>query len=271
MCRTTDEAQSPIYLAQNRHAKAFGFHQADEFLAALRDFVAAHTWAFQSYAKTLLALTGGPDYINTPPKQLRFQLKCVCTRGSSRDPARTFEFHGHHWQTIEEYLGTPTGELNWQKSAAIRAEAQRRNSSAPRYAGELPVLFAVEDINLWHGALYTQYYPDPRAAVLQGQGPDGLSAEMRRAVFGDVLTLCASSIHLGLALRCAEGQPSVAALPGRFVRTELKRWKWEPLFTDWDQYLAGPRGIEEVDYWLGNDNNSGHPIPLLLQFVRVLL
>ncbi|KAL1943669.1 hypothetical protein VTO73DRAFT_4114 [Trametes versicolor] len=154
---------------------------------------------------------------------------------------RTTPFDDHraimHGRTFGSYQ---------QKSAAIRAEAQRRNSSAPRYAGELPVLFAVEDIDLWHGALYSQYYPDPRAAILQG--PDGLSAEMRRAIFGEVLTLCASSIHLGLALRCAEGQPSVAALPGRFVRTELKRWKWEPLFTDWDQYLAGPRGVEEVDY-----------------------
>lgn len=270
VCRTIDEAQSPLYIAQNRYAKAFGFHNADEFVAALRDFVAAHTWAFQSYAKALLALTGGPDYMNTPPKQLWVRLKCLCTQGSSRDPARTFAFLGAHWQTVEEYLRTATGKLNWQKSAAMRTEVQRRNSDAPRYAGELPMLFAVENIDLWHGALYSQYYPDPHGANVL-QGPDGLSTEIRRVICGDVLTLCASSIHLGLALRCAEGQASVAALPGRFVRTELKRWIWEPLFMDWDQYLAGPRGIQEVDYWLGNDNNSGLPIPLLLQYVRVLL
>ncbi len=143
------------------------------------------------------------------------------------------------------------------------------HNGRPRYAGDLHVLFAVERISTWQGVLYTQYYPDPRAAAFSKSLL--VTVEVCNAMLADVLVLCAVSIQLGLALRCAEGQRSVAALPGRFVRSDLNRWRWEPLFTDWDQYLAGPRGIQEVDSLLGNPIRSRMGVPLLPQMVRVLL
>ncbi|EIW52737.1 uncharacterized protein TRAVEDRAFT_53176 [Trametes versicolor FP-101664 SS1] len=266
-CRTFGQ-ESPEYIRENIQAKRFGFRNVEEFSGALRDFVTAHTWAFQSYAKTLLAIEGGPEYMNTPPKVLRIFLKCLCVRGSFLDPARTFGFLGAGWQTVEEYIRTPTGALDWQRSATTRERSQRAHSGRPRYAGELHVLFAVDRISTWQGVLYTQYYPDPRAAAFWSPW---VTVGMRNAMLADVLVLCAASIQFGLALRCVEGQRSVAALPGRFVRSDLNRWRWEPLFTDWDQYLAGARGIQEVDSLLGSPIRSRMDVPLLLQLVRVLL
>ncbi|KAL1943659.1 hypothetical protein VTO73DRAFT_4104 [Trametes versicolor] len=268
VCRTADEEHSPELVNQyvrDAEAKAFGFRNVSEFQGALRDFASAHEWAFKSYAKALIALGGGPEYINSPPKQLQVKLRCLCVRGSFLDPARTFAFLGAQWQTAEEYTSTPAGALDWQKSTSLREAAHRANCNNPRYTGILPVIFAVENCSSCHGSLYPQYRT--RASPFQF---DWATEGVRNTLLGDVLVLCASSIHSGLALRCAEGQESFSALPGRFFRSPNKRWNWEPLFTDWDQYLAGPRGIQEVDNWLGTATQSGMPIQPLLQVARLL-
>ncbi|OJT10811.1 hypothetical protein TRAPUB_12680 [Trametes pubescens] len=268
VCRTGDEEHSLELVSKDVRdveAKAFGFRNASEFQSALQDFVAAHEWAFKSYAKALIALGGGPECIDSPPKQLQVKLRCLCARGSSLDPARTFAFQGAQWQTAEEYTSTPAGALDWQKSAALREAAHRANSHNPRYTGILPVIFAVENSSSWQGSLYPQYRT--RASPFQFEWA---TEGVRDTLLADVLVLCASSIHLGLALRCAEGQDSFSALPGRFFCSPNKRWKWEPLLIDWDQYLAGPRGIQEVDSWLGTATQSGMPIQPLLQIARLL-
>ncbi|KAL1943658.1 hypothetical protein VTO73DRAFT_4103 [Trametes versicolor] len=240
----------------------YGFRTADEFSQALRDFIEAHTWAFQSYAKAHILMEGGADYIHKPPKLMEVQLRCLCTPGGARNPARTFSFLGHRWRTVAEYTSKPIGARNWARSATMREAAHQYNSGDPRFVGMLPVLFAVEDISSWQTFLYPQYRP--YAASLKGP-----SEATFKGLMGDVIALCASSIEHGLALRCADGQESIAALPGRFVRAN-KLWKWEPLFTDWDRYLAGPRGIEGVDALLNIVRNPHVTVPQLLQTIRVI-
>ncbi|KAL1943668.1 hypothetical protein VTO73DRAFT_4113 [Trametes versicolor] len=251
-CRI-DGQHGPMFIEHNSQAKMFGFRDVDEFLAALRDFVAAHEWTFQSYVKAFVALGGGAEHMNTPPKVLLIMLTCLCARGSSLDPARTFGFARAEWQTVEEYKRTPDGASDWQNSARLRELSQEQRDD-PRFAGALPVMFVVENVTVTvrYGIIWTQYHPRPGLL-------DGLwtREDIRKTVLRDVLVLCTSSIRLGLALRCARGQDSLAALPGRFVRDANRRWKWEPLLTDWDQYLEGPRGIEEVDTLLGNSFELG--------------
>ncbi len=257
-----DEA-NPERILKNVEVSLYGFRTADEFSQALRDFIEAHTWAFQSYAKARIFIEGGTDYIHTPPKLMEVQLRCLCTPGGARNPARTFSFLGHQWRTVAEYTSKPVGARNWARSAAMREAAHQYNSGDPRFAGMLPVLFAVEDISSWQTSLYPQYRP------YYASPQEGLSEVTFKSLMVDVLALCSSSIEHGLALRCADGQESIAALPGRFVRSN-KLWKWEPLFTDWDRYLAGPRGIEGVDALLRVIRTPHVTVPQLLQIIRVI-
>ncbi|EIW52726.1 uncharacterized protein TRAVEDRAFT_40379 [Trametes versicolor FP-101664 SS1] len=234
-CQTGAWPKHPLTAKLPTLAIMYGFRTADEFRQALRDFIEAHTWAFQSYARAHILLEGGTDYIHTPPKLMEIQLRCLCTPGGTRNPARTFSFVGHRWCTVAEYTSKPIGARNWARLASMREAAHRYYVDDPRFVGMLPMHFTVGDISSAKMNLYPQYRPyaaswrSPSEAAFKG-------------LMEDVLVLCTSSISLGLALRCADGQESIAALPGRFVRSN-KLWTWKPLFTDWEQYLAGPRGI----------------------------
>ncbi|OJT10801.1 hypothetical protein TRAPUB_12670 [Trametes pubescens] len=260
-CRRVDEA-NPDRIAKNIEAILCGFRTADEFSQALRDFIEAHTWAFQSYARALILMEGGADYIHMPPKFMEVQLRSLHTPGGTRNPARTFNFVGHRWLTVAEYTSTPIGARNWAGNAAMREAAHRYYSGDPRFVGMLTVFFRVGEISSAKMNLYPQYRA--YAASLEGLGD-----VMLRSLMADVLALCTSSIEHGLALRCADGQESIAALPGRFVRWN-KLWTWEPLFTDWEQYLAGPRGIEGVNALLNVIRTPHVTVPQLLKNIRVI-
>lgn len=227
----------------------FGFRDENELSSALRDFIMAHMLTLQSYAKAELALKGGTQYMSNPPRQLEFNLKCRCTRGSSTlDPASTFELVGSRWETIEEYISEPHNALNWEGSAASREMIQREYGGDPRYLGALPVQFAVEGFSPNSGMVFPQH----RSFAPFLQAPH-ISGEDIRKMLADALVICVSSIRLGLALRSVEPQMGVscAPLPGCYVRTN-RRWNWEPLLTNWEQYLKGPRGIQKVDSLVGD-------------------
>lgn len=236
----------------------------------MRDFIAAHTLTLESYAKAELALKGGTQYMSSPPRQLEFILKCRCTRGSSLDPASTFELVGSRWETIEEYTSTPLGAINWRRSAESRERIQREYGGDPRYVGTLPVQFVVEGFSLNSGSML---FPQHRSVAPFLQAPHVPGADVCK-MLADALVLCVSSIRVGLSLKCAERQVGVsyAPLPGCFVRTN-KRWIWEPLLANWEQYLKGPRGIQKVDSLVGDAAvhwQSEVPFEQLLTLFRVL-
>lgn len=197
-CRI-DGQHGPIFDEHNTQAKMFGFRDVDEFLAALRDFVAAHEWTFQSYVKAFVALSGGAEHMNTPPKVLLIMLNCLCARGSSLDPARTFGFARAEWQTVEEYKRTPDGASDWQNSARLRETSQEQRDD-PRFAGALPVMFIVENVTVTvqYGIIWTQYHPRPDFL-------DGLWTweEIRKTV----LRTCSSSAPAASALGSRCGVP----------------------------------------------------------------
>lgn len=256
-----DEAD-PERIMKNEEVAQYGFRSADEFRQARHDFIEAHTWAFQSYARAHLLLEGGVDHIHTPPKFLQLVLRCLCTPGGTRNPARTFSFVGHRWCTVEEYTSHPSGARHWAQSAATREAAHQYYIGDPRFVGMLPVFYLVGGI----GSMGMNLYPQYRPILASWKGP---SEAMFTSLMTDVVALCTSSISLGLALRCADGQESIAALPGRFVRSN-KLWVWEPFFSDWERYLAGPRGIPSVDALLDSVHDDLLSVPQLLEVIRMI-
>lgn len=210
-----------------------------KFSQVLRDFIEAHSWAFRHYVKAQALLAGDLDHANGPTKLLEIRLRSLTTRGSALNPAHAFELVASRWLTVAEHTSDPDCARIWRENARMREDAYNCYRRAPRFAGLLPVLWTVEHMATW--TVQVRAYFSPHPGILQN-----FFEEQRNAIFIAAHTLCSSSINLGSALRCADGPGHIAALPGRYVRSN-KRWLWEPLLTDWDQYLAGPRGIKEVD------------------------
>ncbi|EIW59859.1 uncharacterized protein TRAVEDRAFT_64687 [Trametes versicolor FP-101664 SS1] len=265
-CSLPNAAALGAVLAEVSEVRSFGYRSAEDFKQVLRDFIDTHSWAFRSFAKAELLLRGGPQYMNTPPEIMTVDLRCVYAPGSPLDPARTFKFVRHGWQTIEECTRDPIDALNWQGAQALREVRERECRDEPRFIGMLPVLYTVEYPHMQHLFFFAQFHPLSGSTFFQ---PEQFNDIGRNALIADIKLLCTSSINNGLALRCAEGQGSIAPLPGRFVRLN-KAWTWEPLFTDWEVYLAGPRGIEEVEAMLGEALQYETSAVLILEVVRAL-
>lgn len=236
-------------MKHDAEARTYGFRDEDDFSSTLMDFILAQMATLRFYAKAELALQGGPQYMTNPPRQLHFILKCLCARGTSHDPASTFELVGSRWVTIEEYKSTRIGALNWRIAAEGREDMDREYRGDPRYIGLLPVRFFVEDFTPSSGMLFPQHL----SIAPFFRPPHPTESEDVRKMLADILVICASSIRLGLSLMSVERQlgVSLGPLPGRYVRTN-KRWKWEQLLVNWEEYLKGPRGIQKVDSLIGD-------------------
>lgn len=226
----------------------------------LTDFLEAHSWTLLHYVKAeVMLIDRDPEYANMiPGKLLVFKLRPTVTQGSSRNPAQTFKLLGYRWETIEEYTSDPSHARIWQETAPLR-EAVHRNRcrTNPQFVRVLPVRFVVENMVSFKILLYSLSHQRPCSPELTR-----IWEESRDDILTTARELFVRSINSGLALRYVEEQESPAVLPGRYVRRN-RRWIWEPLFTDWDEYLSGPRGIDEVDALLepstGGDERSSVP------------
>lgn len=209
----------------------------------LTDFLDAHSWTLLHYVKAEVMLVDrDPEYANMlPGKLLVFKLRSTVTQGSSRNPVQTFKLLGYRWQTIEEYTSEPSHARIWQETAPLREAFHKNSSHNPRFVGVLPVRFVVENMVSFKTLLHPLFRQRPCSPELTR-----IWEESRDDILTTARELFAKSINPGLALRYVEGQESSAVLPGRYVRRN-RRWIWKPLFTDWDKYLSGPRGIDKVD------------------------
>lgn len=262
-CRAQNFGNIPESLNEpfNLVAQINGFRSADKFNQILSDFLEAHSWTLLHYVKAAVMLIDrDPEYANMiPGKLLVFMLRSTVTQGSSRNPAQTFKLLGHRWETIEEYTSDPSNARIWQETAPLREAVHTNGYRNPQFVGVLPVRFVVENMVSFTGKtlLYSLCRQRPCSPELTR-----IWEESRDDIFTTAHELFVKSINSGLVLRYVEGQESPAVLPGRYIRRH-RRWIWKPLFTDWDKYLSGHRGIDKVDALLepytGEDERASAP------------
>ncbi|OJT10810.1 hypothetical protein TRAPUB_12679 [Trametes pubescens] len=181
----------------------------------------------------------------------------------------TFKFQGYCWQTIEQYTSNPRNARIWQETARLREVVHRNRSDDPEFVGVLPVHYVIDDM-VYCNKLRFYFLLRQRPCSPQNVR---IWEETRNDLLNKARMLFVNSINLGIALRFVDGKESLAVLPGRYVRLN-RRWTWEPLFTDWNEYLTGPGGIEEVDALLEpfthSDESTRSIVPVIFDIIDAL-
>ncbi|KAI1784228.1 hypothetical protein LXA43DRAFT_1043426 [Ganoderma leucocontextum] len=207
-----------------------GFKTISDATEAFKVFLQAHRWAINVHATTSLRRKQGFNPAAGDVEDWVFMgtLQCLTTSQSRKrlDPASAFRLVGERFVPMDEFKDSSDhrASLFEQWSGPQREATTEMYKSQPRFFGTYPVVYKVGPM----GLCTTTYYPfnAPNPAILS------LDEDKRHEVLDDLNSL-------------AKERP-LNALPGRFVRSN-KIWTWEPMFADWEAYMAAdPRPHETV-------------------------
>ncbi|RPD59284.1 hypothetical protein L227DRAFT_576509 [Lentinus tigrinus ALCF2SS1-6] len=228
-------AAEDLTLAQLR---ALGFSSLLGFTEAFSDFQDAHSWTLANIALAAVRGDGPLDWLQAPEsehtKAVRVHLIARSPserRRTHRDPGSAFWVKGVGFVEDSKFLD----EMRKHRSD-LPLPSKLEASQDPGYIGAAFVVYDIEGVTMKMSKTFAQYWPT---------APELAGPEEQKAIFDDMLMLCIGCINMRCPLRILEGNDPIVALPGRFSRVEGK-WTWKPLFTDWQNYRGGDRGLDEV-------------------------
>ncbi|EJF62679.1 hypothetical protein DICSQDRAFT_169068 [Dichomitus squalens LYAD-421 SS1] len=221
-------ANRPCSLPDELH----GFATLQDLTQAFSDYLSAHEWALETVTKisTLLRFKFGrreqPDNA-----VLRFRFSRSSPAGNPNgNPACTFTFLRTEW--LDE---TDPRKIDILTASRANGLAQFRRSCPPIVRspdGAVLALFTLD--GSVHNSLqsFPWYRPDPGGIASLGSHLDLPLEELTK--------ICLRSLNTELPFRApSEGVGQLQLpVPGRYKRIR-KQWVWEPLFTDWVDYIEG--------------------------------
>ncbi|EJF62668.1 hypothetical protein DICSQDRAFT_169058 [Dichomitus squalens LYAD-421 SS1] len=248
--------------------RRYGYRNAIEFHQALKDFIEANHWAFQTFAKALALMQGDSASDSDEAFSKMLQVNLLCSKNSRQlNPACSFVMSSYRWIAPDDFRSEARNAEEWARAGSLRELATERYKKNLEFKALRTIVFRVAAVGMCDLYFYAQYRCTLPILDLAPQDIASLPAMVE-----DVFAITKASINADMAFKCGcDDTSDYMPLPGHFVQKH-KSWVWEASFSSWDTLMENGRRCWELDLVIDvlSRLKSGYAIPDILGIVQLL-